>query len=167
MGTDSIRPSVQAHQTMSTFRASAASLGPPGKNPAPQAAERSGQTQAWEGPARATHCRLPPSHAQPGDYLGGTRPPASPHLPPRAAPLPSIPRSLHPPSIPQAAPGPPTSTLVARRSPSTLRPPEPRTRSLAGVVVGLSQARMRVRTFARTCTSARRVDALREPPTHL
>lgn len=110
-------------------------LHPPSKKPG--AAGGSGRTQAWEGHARETHCRRPPSHAQPDAYLGRTRPPPSSPAPvptscqEQPPPPPSIPKV----SILQSPAGrarSPTSSLAARRSlPPPLRPPEPRTRSLA------------------------------------
>lgn len=120
---------------MYTFRASARPY-PPAPSKKPGAAGGSGRTQAWEGHARETHCRRPPSHAQPDAYLGRTRPPPpAPHqcpLPAKSSP-PCLPSPRSPSSqSPAGRARSPTSSLAARRSlPPPLRPPEPRTRSLA------------------------------------
>lgn len=110
---------------MSTFRASAASLSPPPPSKKPGASGGgSGRTQAWEGHARATHCRRPPSHAQPGAYLGRTRPP---HPAPHQCPPPakSSAPAFHPqgPSIlPESRRPHPVPYLTARSSPLSLHP---------------------------------------------
>lgn len=98
-------------------------LPPPSKEPG-AAREGSGRTQAWEGHARATHCRRPPSHAKPDTCLGKTRPPPSaPHQCP--PPAKSSAPAFHPqcPSIlPESRRPRPVPYLTARSSPLSLHP---------------------------------------------
>lgn len=101
-------------------------LHPPSKKPG--AAGGSGRTQAWEGHARETHCRRPPSHAQPDAYLGRTRPPPSSPAPVPTScqeqpPPPTFhPQGLHPPESRRPRPVP---YLIARSSPLSPSTPAP------------------------------------------
>lgn len=112
---------------MSTFQASAASLSPhpPVKNPAPQEEGAAGPR-----PGRGTRGRLTVAGRPPTPSLVLTleepalpiQPRTSAHLPPRAVPLPSIPKVPPSSQSPAGRTRSPTSPLAARRSPSTPAP---------------------------------------------
>lgn len=162
-------PSGSAKSCPLSELASAQSLSctpPPIKNPVSQAAGGE-RPDPCQGGARAGDSLSPvvlPRHARCFfSWINPVLRTPSPHFPPRAASLPTTHKALHPPGVPQAAPGPlPHRSQLAALPPPLQTHPSPGRAAWPGGVGCVT--RMRTRPFTRTCVSA---PGASEPSTHL